>query len=130
MYLYVSPLTCVEPPFSSFEYHELCICLFKGEGYDIRHGHFSAPVRGLYLISATVLSGGTGDIRTEIMSENEQLAAMYGKTLDMGSHTVIVFLKQKEQVWVRHFNEPISNTAHSGKDRYYSSFSGVLIAAS
>lgn len=64
------------------------------------------------------------------MRENEQLAAMYCTISDMGSHTVIVFLKQKEQVWVRHFHEPTSNTVNSGKDRYYSSFSGVLIAAS
>lgn len=100
-----------------------------GKGYDIRHGHFSAPVRGLYLISATTLSSPNAEIRTEIIKENEKLATMYCKSLDMGSHTVIVFLNEKEQVWVRHFDDPTAK-ANSGGNGYYSSFSGVLIAAS
>ncbi|CAC5414757.1 unnamed protein product [Mytilus coruscus] len=101
----------------------------KGDGYDIRHGHFSAPVCGLYLISATVLSSPDAVIRTEIVKENEQLVAMVGRTMDMGSHTVVVFLNEREQVWVRHFNEATS-IVRSGKDRYFSSFLGVLLAAS
>ncbi|CAC5400767.1 C1QL [Mytilus coruscus] len=100
-----------------------------GKGYDSRHGHFSAPVRGLYLISATSLSGyNQGDLRTEIIKEKEHIAAMYGSSHDMDSHTVIVFLNEKEQVWVRHFDEATS-IVKSSNNLYYSSFSGVLIAA-
>ncbi|XP_076084054.1 uncharacterized protein LOC143054862 [Mytilus galloprovincialis] len=98
-----------------------------GKGYDSNHGHFIAPVSGLYIISATSHSCNS-EIWSEIVKNKVQLAAMYGYSYDFASHTLVVSLKQNDQVWVRTFRQ--SATAHAGRDRCYCSFSGVLIAAS
>ncbi|CAC5414755.1 unnamed protein product [Mytilus coruscus] len=100
-----------------------------GNGYDTRHGYFTVPISGLYIVSATTCSSPSKGIRTEIVRNGIQLAALYGDDYDLASHTIVVSLEQNDEVWVQHFAEGTS-TAHAGGDRYYSSFSGVLIAAS
>ncbi|CAC5416025.1 unnamed protein product [Mytilus coruscus] len=98
------------------------------KGYDSHHGHFIAPVSGLYIISATTHSCSNLHIWSEIVRNGERLASMFGQTYDFASHTVVVSLKQNDQIWVRNHGQ--LTKAHAWEDRNYCSFSGVLIAAS
>lgn len=101
-----------------------------GNAYDTRHGHFTAPVHGIYLMSASSMSDSNTGIHTEIVRNGEQIVAMYGDDYDIASHTIVVELEPNDMVWVRHMaNDGDSTNAivHSGADRYYCSFSGVLI---
>ncbi|CAC5400766.1 C1QL [Mytilus coruscus] len=113
-------------PLQTLEYDKVHTNI--GNGYDARHGYFTVPVSGLYIVSATSCSGASQGVRTEIVRNGIQLAALYGDDYDLASHTIVVSLEQNDEVWVRHFAEGTS-TVHAGGNRYYSSFSGVLIAA-
>ncbi|CAG2248895.1 C1QL [Mytilus edulis] len=113
-------------PLQTLEYDKVHTNI--GNGYDSRHGIFTVPINGLYIVSATTCSGPSQGVRTEIVRNGIQLAALYGDDYDIASHTIVVSLEQNDEVWVRHFAEGTS-TVHAGGDRYYSSFSGVLVAA-
>ncbi|VDI76173.1 Hypothetical predicted protein [Mytilus galloprovincialis] len=113
-------------PLQAIEYDKVITNI--GNGYDARHGIFTVPINGLYIVSATTCSGPSQGVRTEIVRNGIQLAALYGDDYDIASHTIVVSLEQNDEVWVRHFAEGTS-TVHAGGDRYYSSFSGVLVAA-
>ena len=112
-------------PLQTLEYDKVITNI--GNAYDTRHGHFTAPVNGIYMLSAT-LCDDDQIIRTEMVKNGVQLVAMYGDTGLLASHTIMVSLEQNDMVWVRHFKEGIS-TVHAGSDRYYTSFSGALITA-
>jgi hypothetical protein len=112
-------------PLQTLEYDKVITNI--GNAYDSRHGHFTAPVKGIYMLSATVFDN-TESIRTEMVKNGVQLVAMYGDDYDSASHTIMVSLEQNDMVWVRHFKEGTS-TVHAGSDRYYTSFSGALITA-
>ncbi|CAC5414758.1 unnamed protein product [Mytilus coruscus] len=101
-----------------------------GNGYDESHGYFKAPVSGLYIISASITSPVNQLCRIEIVRNGTQLAAMVGRLRDMGSQTVVVSLNENDQVWVRNFEPDGMTTVDSVSDRYFSTFSVALIAAS
>ncbi|XP_071143978.1 C1q-related factor-like [Mytilus edulis] len=112
-------------PHQTLEYDKVLTNI--GNGYDVRHGYFTVPISGLYIVSATTCSGANEGIWTEIVRNGIQLVALYGDDYDFGSHTIVVSLEQNDEVWVRNYAS--SGTVHSIGTRYYSSFSGVLIAA-
>ena len=112
-------------PLQTIEYDKVITNI--GNAYETRDGQFSAPVSGVYLISATVYTTGNS-VFTEIVKNGKQLAAMYGDHNDHSGHTIAVLLHKTDRVWVRHFHD--NNIAHiySDVDRYYCTFSGVLLA--
>ena len=112
-------------PLQTLEYDKVVTNI--GNAYDSRHGHFTAPVKGIYILSATVCDNGSV-ITTEMVRNGVQLVAMYGNDDDSASHTIMVSLEQNDMVWVRHYDGGTS-TANGGSDGYYSSFSGALITA-
>lgn len=111
-------------PHQTIEYDKVLTNI--GNAYDVRHGHFTVPVHGIYLMSASTNSIGDSAVRTEIVRNGVQLAAMYGDDYDNASHTIVVELELNDMVWVRHFDNNLA-TVHSAQDRYYSTFSGVLL---
>ncbi|XP_069126266.1 uncharacterized protein [Argopecten irradians] len=100
-----------------------------GQGYEPSDGHFRAPVAGLYLLSATVLSAGTtpDDMLLELVKNGANVGQIYAtKSLNEGSRVIVLSLDVGDMVWVRHMSgDPgtVANGAH------YSTFSGVLISA-
>ena len=110
-------------PLQTLEYDKVITNI--GNAYDSRHGHFTAPVKGIYMFSATVCDR-VAFLRTEMVRNGVQLVAMYGDDADSASHTIMLLLEQNDMVWVRHSNESTS-TAHAGSNRYYTSFSGALM---
>lgn len=100
-----------------------------GNAYETRDGQFSAPVSGVYLISATVYAPGRHSVFIEIVKNGQQLAAMYGSNNDdHPGQIIVVVLSKTDRVWVRHFRDNNIANIFSDADRHYCSFSGVLLA--
>lgn len=96
-----------------------------GNGYDPRHGHFTCPVKGLYLFAVTVLSSSRGShaLYTEVVKNGNRVTRLYN-TITEASSTTSVFLitlEVGEMVWVRSLNSEIIHGYG------YDSFAGTLI---
>jgi hypothetical protein len=74
-------------PLQTIEYDNVITNI--GNAYETRDGQFSAPVSGVYLISATVYTTGNS-VFTEIVKNGKQLAAMYG---DHNDHSWAVWFQ-------------------------------------
>ncbi|XP_033732752.1 uncharacterized protein LOC117322104 isoform X2 [Pecten maximus] len=100
-----------------------------GQGYEPRDGHFRAPVAGLYLLSATVLSAGAtpDDMLLELVKNGANVGQIYAtKSLNEGSRVIVLSLDVGDMVWVRHM---IGDPGTVANGSHYSTFSGVLISA-
>ncbi|CAG2184784.1 C1QL [Mytilus edulis] len=74
-----------------------------GNAYDSSDGHFIAPIRGLYLMSVSIMNVEGHSEHTEIVRNGVQLVAMYSDDDDysMASQTIVVLLETGDKVWVR-----------------------------
>ncbi|XP_021354625.1 cerebellin-1-like [Mizuhopecten yessoensis] len=100
-----------------------------GNGYDTRHGHFTAPVAGLYAFSVTVMCyGDESEIHAAIVRDGQKIGVVFanGNHFDNGSKLVVVRLQAGQMVWVEHTYDPSGNKINGAG---YSSFSGFLIRA-
>ncbi|XP_076085271.1 complement C1q-like protein 4 [Mytilus galloprovincialis] len=97
-----------------------------GNGYDKRHGHFTAPVPGLFYFSFTVMSYPGKGVHMEIVKNG----AVFGNCFadwdgyESGTSTVITQLDQGDMVWVRHAKAESPQPLHP----LYNAFTGFLIA--
>ena len=96
-----------------------------GNAYDSRHGHFISPVKGVYLISFTLMNkkGGIADI--EMIKNEVRIALGYGDTggYNMGTQVAIVMLEKGDMVWVRHAASATQNL--NGYE--YNTLAGTLL---
>ncbi|XP_033729284.1 complement C1q tumor necrosis factor-related protein 3-like [Pecten maximus] len=98
-----------------------------GNGYDTRHGHFTAPIPGLYAFSATAMCyGSEAHLHVAIIKEGQKIAYIFanGNHYDNGSEFVVVQLQAGQMVWVEHTND-VTGVKINGDA--YSTFSGFLI---
>ncbi|OWF45049.1 Complement C1q-like protein 4 [Mizuhopecten yessoensis] len=97
-----------------------------GNGYDYRHGHFTAPVAGLYSFTSTVLfvASNTNTMYLAIVKNGDIVGHSYSISgYDHGSRTVVLPLAIGDMVWVRNNN----NNSPSIDGAGFSTFSGFLI---
>ncbi|KAK3083949.1 hypothetical protein FSP39_005867, partial [Pinctada imbricata] len=94
-----------------------------GHGYDPRHGHFIAPITGLYLISSSVMSVGGHDLYCEILKNGQMVSRLYGGTADAegNTQTFVIELQLGDMVWVRH-SAGDTTEAINGYNAYFSGF--------
>ncbi|XP_069109618.1 cerebellin-1-like isoform X2 [Argopecten irradians] len=100
-----------------------------GNGYDSRHGHFTAPVTGLYAFSVTAMCyGSETELHISIVKDGQKIGVAFanGNHYDNGSKLVVVPLQEGQMVWVEHFGDPSGNKIYGNT---YSTFSGFLIQA-
>ncbi|XP_069120446.1 complement C1q tumor necrosis factor-related protein 7-like [Argopecten irradians] len=100
-----------------------------GNGYDSRHGHFTAPVTGLYAFSVTVMCvGNESNLHVAIMKDGQRIGRVFanGNNYDNGSKLVVVQLDAGQMVWVEHEFDPSGYKIHGNG---HSAFSGFLIMA-
>lgn len=99
-----------------------------GNGYNPSNGEFTAPCSGTYLFSATILADNGGEVWSQFILNEEEVADIYARASDdrhdQGSHTVILHLSKGDRVYVQ--NDAQTNI-YGGR---YSSFSGVLLKQS
>ncbi|XP_021359605.1 complement C1q tumor necrosis factor-related protein 6-like [Mizuhopecten yessoensis] len=97
-----------------------------GNGYDYRHGHFTAPVAGLYSFTSTVLLVTSNNhlMHLAIVKNGVDVGYLFSySAYDKGTRTVVLPLAVGDMVWVRN-NE---NNTPSINGNGYSTFSGFLI---
>jgi hypothetical protein len=95
-----------------------------GNGYDPRTGKFTAPVGGLYQITATYLqkNGYTSWVR--MMKNNTLIGDIHAnhKNYDQLTKTILVTLEKGDTFWVK-----LQNGAVFGTQRY-TQFGGFLLS--
>ena len=96
-----------------------------GNAYDSRHGHFSSPVKGVYMMSFTLMNVDGGPMDIEMVRNGVRVAYGYSDTrgFNMGTQVAIVMLEKGDMVWVRHV--PSLTEVLHGEE--YNTFAGTLL---
>ncbi|XP_056002423.1 complement C1q-like protein 4 [Ostrea edulis] len=97
-----------------------------GNGYNKWTGHFTAPRKGLYLFSCSIMAGRKTLIHIEIVKNGRRISAIFANDsgFDQSSQTVVLFLKRGDSVWTRQRDRGRHLHDHVG----YNMFTGVLIS--
>ena len=76
----------------------------NGNGFDQNTGIFRAPVSGLYLFSASVVSLPGMELRCALVHNGNAVASIFagdGTTNSSGSKSILIELSPNDDVWVR-----------------------------
>ena len=97
-----------------------------GNGYDSRHGHFTAPIKAVYLFSCSMMNMEGSSIHLEIVKNGIRVAHLYSDDDDysMATQVVIVLLEKGDMVWVRHSDTASSRSLNGGG---YNTFVGTIL---
>ncbi|XP_061164320.1 complement C1q tumor necrosis factor-related protein 3-like isoform X2 [Saccostrea echinata] len=96
----------------------------KGNGYNKWSGHFTAPLRGLYLFSCTILAQHPYSVHIELMKNGSKISTLYSTTSGQSSQSVVLILRKGDTVWTRQAWNGRRLHDHVG----YNMFTGVLIS--
>lgn len=114
----------------AIEYDE--VITNEGNAYNARHGHFTAPMKGLYLISATITAAEGKNVALELVKNGQRTAVMYADSRSAGhyssqSRTLPYVLEQGDMVWLRTYpgfnGHKLDGSTHS----FYNCFAAVLL---
>ena len=96
-----------------------------GNAYDSRHGHFISPVKGVYLMSFTVMNNNGAEMYIEMVRNGVRVAYGYGDTrgYNMGTQVAIVILEKGDMSWMRHAYST-TQTLHGDA---FNTFAGTLL---
>ena len=96
-----------------------------GNAYDSRHGHFTSPVKGVYLMSFTLMNKNGGAMEIEMVRNGIRVAYGYGGSTgyNMATQVAIVMLEKGDMVWMRHAHSS-TQTLHGYE---YNTFAGTLL---
>ncbi|XP_071141543.1 collagen alpha-1(VIII) chain-like [Mytilus edulis] len=100
------------------------VILNRGGGYNPKTGIFTAKKKGLYQISATIMSQGGGELICYIAKNGSNILYLYGPRLHGGSETAnpVLELKKGDNVSVKSYGSQQIN------GDYFSYFSAVYIS--
>lgn len=100
-----------------------------GNAFDARHGHFTAPVKGVYILSGSIFNERGHTLHMEMVKNGVQLVAFYGDpdVYSMGSQTIVIALEANDMVWIRHFRTTGSASIYGRTDQPINTFSGALL---
>ena len=103
-----------------------------GNGYSTSHGHFTAPIRGVYVFFVVITNIPGHSSSVQLLKNGAMIsqALAHGGSQNNQLHvtsttTATVTLEQGDEVWVQ--NEGIYSTVEELDGYYWSSFSGHLI---
>lgn len=75
-----------------------------GNGFDSLTGIFRAPVPGLYLFSASILSHAGNEVRCQIVHNGEGLVFIFAgdtATYSTGAKSIVLDLVKNDEVWIK-----------------------------
>lgn len=98
-----------------------------GNGFDTRHSHFIAPVKGIYLFAYSGMNANSQEVYLEMVKNGQMIAVIYlGSTdINMGSQTTVEILERGDVVWVKHGYSPHAATLNGSGP--YNTFMGMLL---
>ena len=97
-----------------------------GGGYDLRHGHFTAPVAGMYQFIVTIMCAANHTVYIELVKNGSFVARVWAQCLAFNAsttETALIVLNVGDMVWVR------QGTGHTGELLHgnWCNFSGHLL---
>ncbi|CAC5387877.1 unnamed protein product [Mytilus coruscus] len=100
-----------------------------GNAYDTVHGRFTAPVKGVYILSGSIFNVEGHIMHMEMVKNGVQLVAFFGDSDDnsMGSQTIVIVLEANDIVWMRHFKTKGFSSIDGSTDQPINTFSGALL---
>ncbi|CAC5407190.1 C1QL [Mytilus coruscus] len=108
------------------------VFLNDGNGFDVRHGHFTAPVKGVYLLSVIIYTDRSNDLYLDLVKNGQVVTVMYvnGNT-DYASSTIVlpILLQQGDMVWVRTHSGNEGKTLPGFSEYMLNAFTGTLLYA-
>lgn len=95
-----------------------------GNGYNKWSGHFTAPIKGLYVFSCTVMAESEHYIAAMMVKNGHVMAYIHSNLTawETGAISVVLAMKKGDKVWIRRYH---GNRLIHGK---YNLFSGYLIS--
>ncbi|CAC5402910.1 C1QL [Mytilus coruscus] len=98
----------------------------EGKGYDANSGIFTAPSKGFYQITATIMSANGKNFHSSLLKNNEKTVGVYpGRGHYTGSANIVLKLKKGDRVYIKHRSD--TEEIYSDSD-HWSMFSGFLIS--
>ena len=97
-----------------------------GNVYDKNQGFFTAPVNGLYSLSASIMSLLNAKLHCANLKNGMNVANLYGGLNDYQADTatIVLELQASDRVWIKHLVG--SGYANQRVNVFYSYFSGFL----
>ena len=97
-----------------------------GNVYDKDQGFFTAPVSGMYSLSASIMSLQNTKLHCAIVKNGMNVGNLYGGLTDYQADTatIVLELQASDRVWVKHLVG--SGYANQKVNVFYSYFSGFL----
>lgn len=89
-------------------------------------GIFTAPYKGIYTISCSLMSRPSNSVHLNIMKNGNALALLYSAsgTYPLASQTLQLLLEKGDKIWIQNYN---TKTAKMHDHNAFNVFSGVLI---
>ncbi|XP_063408910.1 complement C1q tumor necrosis factor-related protein 6-like [Mytilus trossulus] len=114
----------------AIEYDE--VITNEGNAYDARHGHFIAPMKGMYLISATITAATGKYVALELVKNGQRTAVMFADSRSAShyssqSRTLPYVLEQGDMVWLRTYPGYSSHELEGSTHSFYNCFAAVLL---
>ncbi|XP_052081463.1 complement C1q-like protein 3 isoform X2 [Mytilus californianus] len=101
----------------------------NGNDYDPNTGIFQAPFKGVYQFSFTVMSSSGKNLFVYLWQNDTRLVSVYpGTGYNEGTANMVLNLKKDDRVYVKCGGSG-QGYIYTGKDYWYSMFSGYLIHA-
>lgn len=97
-----------------------------GGAYVPSTGIFTAPYKGIYTISCSLMSSPSNFVHLNIMKNGNALALLYSAsgTYPLASQTLQLLLEKGDKIWIQNYN---TKTAKMHDHNAFNVFSGVLI---
>ncbi|XP_052678079.1 complement C1q tumor necrosis factor-related protein 4-like [Crassostrea angulata] len=97
-----------------------------GGAYDKSTGVFTAPYKGIYTISCSLLSSTSNYVHLDIMKNGKKISIVYSAsgTNPHSAQTLQLLLKKGDNIWIQNHSENKASLHDHGS---YNLFSGVLI---
>lgn len=106
------------------------VLLNDGTGFDVRHGHFTAPTTGVYVISVSIYTENHVNLYLDLVSNGNLVLTFYadGRT-DQASQTNAfpITLKEGEMIWLRAHQGMVGRQLYGLKNYLLNSFGGFLL---
>ncbi|CAC5380239.1 unnamed protein product [Mytilus coruscus] len=106
------------------------ILLNDGNGFDIRHGHFTAPLKGTYLLSVNIIAESGHAMALDLVNNGKPITAFYAEAktgADSQSNAFPVHLEQGDMVWIRTHAGYEGGRLLGFTDFMLTSFAGVFL---